>query len=327
MADRIPDGEIDIASWFHHKPVMIKVWERWVWLGIVLIAIFGGAAAGSRKSNGENPDSKPAAPRISTSSRGADKLSSRSGGGESKEEKEIRQMANHALSTPSRTERYRRVMLMLDRTTADNWSILWKEYIRQTLVEGRIHENEWSLFMNRVGEVAGLEAMEYFSHNGQSEFTFNRREVLIGWAAIDPDGALAWMKSKPANEMPAELWGAMMAGAASKDSSVALKLLSEVPESHSLPVVRQTVDTLIQTEGLEKTVALLEKLAGEVPEGEAMPRRLQVFYKEIQQRAGRMDWLAKSYPDMPVRAASLEKLKASFEPGQQAGTGTQDASE
>jgi hypothetical protein len=232
-------------------------------------------------------------------------------------------MANHALSTPRRTERYQRLMAMLDDTTAENWNTLWKEYIRQTLEEGRVHETEWSLFMNRVGEVAGPDAMEYFTHNGQEQFTFNRREVLLGWAGLDPAGALAWLKEQPAESQPAEFWGAVMRGASSNDTRLAMDLLSEIPENLSAPVVRSTADNLIQTEGLAHTAELLERKVAEIPEGQPIPDRLKVFYQELKERSARMKWLAESYPDMNTHQPSLDRLTEAFEPG--AATGSDES--
>ena len=229
-----------------------------------------------------------------------------------RDESELRRMANHALSTPRRTERYQRLMAMLDDTTADNWNTLWKEYIRQTLEEGRVHETEWSLFMNRVGEVAGPDAMEYFSNHGQEQYTFNRREVLKGWAAVEPQGALEWLKAQPQESQPVEFWGAVMSGAAASDSKLAMEMLSEIPMELTQQVVRSTVDGLIQTEGLAHTAELLEEKVAGISEGGTIPADLRFFYQELDQRVGRMKWLADSYPDMNSRQPSLENLAGRF---------------
>jgi hypothetical protein len=294
---------------------MVKKWERLIWIAGVLLALFAGMAGGGGESGPKvAPVSNETPPRRGKpADHGGQRESSR--GGDIRDEAELRKMANHALSTPSRTERFQRVMEILDRTTAENWSVLWKEYIRQSLEEGRFHEAEWQLFMNRVGEVAGPDAMEYFTHNGQNQFTFNRREVLSGWSSIDPQGALAWLKNQPHEKQPRELWGAVMNGAAGKDPQLALQLLRDVPDEHSPAVVRGTVDTLIQSEGLPATAKLLEELVAEIPEGASMPPRLVIYYQELRKREARMKWLSDSYPDMPVKPASLDSLKQVFEPG------------
>jgi hypothetical protein len=288
--------------------------ERLCWIGVVLVAVMCGIGVG-RVGNGsdgaaENARAGRATPRDHGGSKGAPREDSHWAG--IRDETELRKMANHALSTPRRTERFQRLMAMLDNTTAENWNTLWKEYIRQTLEEGRVHETEWSLFMNRVGEVGGPDAMEYFSHHGQQQYTFNRREVLKGWAAMEPRGALEWLKAQPVETQAVEFWGAVMAGAAASDSKLALELLSEIPAKLTQQVVRSTVDGLIQTEGLAHTARLLEERVSEIPEGEAIPPDLQFFYQELDQRVGRMKWLADSYPDMNSRQPSLDLLAQRF---------------
>ncbi len=201
-------------------------------------------------------------------------------------------------------------MQMLDRTTRENWQVLWHEYIRQTLEEGRVHEHEWSLFMNRVGELDGAEAMEYFTHNGQNEYTFNRREVLTGWAAADPRGAHAWLTSQPEAEQRPEFWGAVLRGASARDASLTLTWLGEVPREHAPGVTRQVVDSLIQAEGIANTAgALLEMTEGT---GGSPPPHLAMFYAELKGRAERMTWLGQSYPDVTHNPPDLAKLEAIF---------------
>jgi hypothetical protein len=235
-----------------------------------------------------------------------------------KNEQELRKLANHALSTPRRTERFQRLMSLLDSTTAENWNTLWKEYIRQTLEEGRIHETEWSLFMAKVGEVAGPDAMEYFTHHGQESYTFNRREVLKGWAAMDPSGALAWLEGQPPANQPVEFWGAVMTGAAANDSSLAISLLTRIPPNISPEVIGATADTLIQSEGLGNTIQLLDEMVATVPSDSPLPPHLMHFYQVLKQRSDRIHWLAQSYPDMDVRQPSLDHLSEQFASGSRA---------
>jgi hypothetical protein len=227
-----------------------------------------------------------------------------------RDDRELRQLADHALSTANRTERYQRLMQMLDRTTKDNWQTLWHEYIRQTLEEGRVHEHEWSLFMNRVGELAGPEAMEYFTHNGQNEHTFNRREVLIGWATADPRGAHEWLTSQPVENQPREFWGALVQGASARDATLALTWLGEVPPAHAPAVTRHAVESLIQAEGIANTSAALQKMVE--TSGGTPPPHLRMFFEELKARASRMEWLSQAYPDVNHRAPDLAELEAAF---------------
>ena len=197
----------------------------------------------------------------------------------------LRNFTEHALSAPSRTERFKRVGLMLDEVTPENWQTIWKEYIRQTLKEGRIHEAEWTLFMSRVGEVAGPAAMEYFTHNGQNQYTFNRREVLHGWAAADPQGAYRWLLEQPADKQPPEFWQAVLDGATAQDPKLALGWLKEAPPQMAATLARGTVASQIQADGLAGTIKSIEQLVAETPEGSPQPDYLKLFYKELATRA------------------------------------------
>ncbi len=291
---------------------MTRSLERIVWVIAILIVAAIGVV--QRSGNGDSPGDVEA---------GADssRRQARDGGGRSgrernalhsvRDEQELRNIANHALSAPSRTERYQRVMQILDRTTEENWMVLWKEYIRQTLEEGRIHETEWSLFMNRVGEVAGPEAMEYFTHNAQNEHTFNRREVLLGWATVDPDGAFEWLRNQPEDAQPPEFWASVLRGATARDAELALAWLEAVPRQHSPQVVRDTVSSLIQAEGIVKTAEALEEMAARYPDG-SPPAHLTMFFHELKKRSQRMDWLSQSYPEFNHRSPRFEDLEIIF---------------
>ncbi|MEO5914743.1 MAG: hypothetical protein ABIS50_10950 [Luteolibacter sp.] len=286
--------------------------ERIYWAGAVVLTALCGTLVGKKP-----PATAPVAEQARNAKKdGRDSTrTERAAQPAPRDEADLRRLANHALSAPNRTERFQRLMILLDNTTAENWNTLWKEYIRQTLEEGRIHETEWSLFMSRVGEVAGPDAMEYFAHHGQEQYTFNRREVLKGWAAKDPKGALTWLEGQPETDQPAEFWGAVMSGAAANDSKLATELLARIPSGISPGVVRSTADTLIQSEGLGNTIHLLEDMVAVIPPGGAIPPHLTQFYQELKQRSERIKWLAGSYPDMKTRQPSILQLDEKFAPG------------
>ena len=297
---------------------MTRSSERLVWIGAVVLALGFGTAGGivsQRKSSADDDGGEMGRFR---SERGANLQAegSRSPIRLIRDEKELKIMADRALSTPSKTERYHRVMQILDQTTAENWKVLWEEYIGQTLRDGRIHETEWSLFMNRVGEVAGPDAMEYFTHNGQSEYKFNRGQVLAGWAASNPESAFEWLKAQP-QEDSGEFWNALMSGASTKDAALALTWLDQVPADSVAPIARSTVDGMIQSEGMAKTIRALEDMVAEVPAGTEMPPHLQAIYQELERRAGRVDWLGQAFPDLYPGAPDLEKLRTVFKDPQQ----------
>lgn len=292
---------------------MINNHERIIWsLALLGVVIWGGL-------RGNSGDGKVAAPaqdggKAAASQGGRDRSGEGGLRGERppRDEAGLRKYANHALSTPSRTERFKRVMIMVDEVTPDNWRTIWTEYIRQTLAEGRVHEAEWGLFMNRVGEVAGPDAMEYFTHNAQNQYTFNRREILSGWAAQDPQGAWRWLQSQPEDKRPPEFWQAVMDGAAAKDPKIALGWLAEAPAEVATRVAPRMVTSQIQADGLAGTIKSVEEMAAATPEGQQQPAYLAAFYKELSDRVRRMKWLAEAYPDVPSTIPDLAPLNAMF---------------
>jgi hypothetical protein len=293
---------------------MSRSLERVIWAVVVLAAVVFGLLGRNSKSEEESGD---ATVRNSSSS---SNRSARSGESDStttkgvaRDETSLRKFASQALSTPSRTERYQRVMKMLDETTAENWRTIWNEYIRQTLEEGRVHESEWSLFMNRVGELAGADAMEFFTHNAQNEYTFNRREVLQGWASENPEAAYQWLKAQPEDQRVAEFWGAVLDGAAARDPKMAIDWLKEVPPNFSDRVAAKIVGSQVQSTGLAGTIVTLEEMAATVPEGTEPPKYMQAFYRELKSRAQRLDWLGKAYPDFKLLNPQMDSLQAVFE--------------
>lgn len=308
---------IDILLWFESSHGMIGKRERIVWVAVVVLVVVWGVlrGGGGKTVTQEEAEGRTAG---TTASGGRD----RSGGGGLKGERPprdedgLRKYANHALSAPSRTERFKRVMIMVDEVTPENWQTIWKEYIRQSLAEGRFHEVEWGLFMNRVGEIGGPEAMEYFTHNGQSEYTFNRREILAGWAAQDPQGAWRWLQSQPEDKRVPEFWRSVLNGAAAKDPKIALDWLAQAPPDVARDIAPSIVGSQIQADGVAGTIASLEKMVAATPEGQQPPAYLGAFYRDLAGRVRRMEWLAASYPDIPSTALDLSKLEAVLGPSE-----------
>lgn len=294
---------------------MIKNGERFAWAVVVLSLVVWGVMRGGGDSD------HPEQPRDSRKA-GAAAGGGRDRGGEGglrgerppRDEEGLRKYANHALSAPSKTERFKRVMIMVDEVTPENWQTIWKEYIRQSLAEGRFHEAEWGLFMNRVGEIGGPEAMEYFSHNGQSEYTFNRREILAGWAAQDPQGAWRWLQSQPEDKREPEFWQSVLNGAAAKDPKIALEWLAEAPPQIAQQVAASIVGSQIQADGMAGTIASLEKMVAATPEGQPPAPYLAAFYRNLADRVNRMKWLGEAYPEIPSATLDLSKLEGVFGP-------------
>jgi len=292
---------------------MIGNGERFVWSAVVLSVVVWGVLRGGDDDAGNGKAAKesrkPAASASAGGGRGAGFVR---GERAPRDPDELRKYTNHALSAPSRTERFRRVMIMVDEVTPDNWQTIWKEYIRQSLAEGRFHEAEWGLFMNKVGEIGGPDAMEFFTNNAQNEYTFNRREILAGWAAQDPQGAWKWLQSQPEDKRPAEFWVSVLNGAAAKDPKIALEWLAEAPPEISQQIAPSIVGSQIQADGMAGTIASLEQMVADTAEGQRPPAYLEAFYRNLADRVNRMKWLGAAYPDIPAATLDLSKLEGVF---------------
>lgn len=292
---------------------MIKNRERLIWVAIVLIAVTWKILWGGK--DGSAADTEDTGRQRTTQTdrtRGGNRPDERSAARVPRDPDGLRKFAGHALSTPSRTERFKRVLAMLDEVTPENWRTVWAEYVRQTLGEGRVYEEEASLFMNHVGEIAGPDAMEYFSGQAQDQTTTNRRAVLQGWATGDPQGAHRWLTSQPADQQSFDFWQAVLNGATAKDPKMALRWLKDAPSPFVIPLVRGNVTCQIQAEGLEGTIKSLEEMTAATPAGTRQPEYLWYFYKELETRVKHMNWLSRSYPEINSPPPRLDGLAAVF---------------
>lgn len=195
-----------------------------------------------------------------------------------------------ALASPLRTGRFVALAAALEQVKPGTWQDMWDEFKRQTTEDGRVHEVEWSLFMNRVGEIDGAGAMAFFEKNGQPEYTFNRREILRGWAAAAPEAAIAWMDSQPADSPNQELHSTLLAGVVQANPDLALSLLAKAPEAQSREMVSDFMGDLIQAKGIQFAMDRVAALRNS--NGDSVSGYVSAMDREITQRVGRMAWLA-----------------------------------
>lgn len=286
--------------------------ERLCWLGALLIAIAIGLSVGKvsgRNHTGDSQDQEGAHdPKLGNSRDGSE--SSRPP--KAKGPGELNRRLTGALLTQERTDRFQKLAWVLDEVTPANWQELWEEYIRLTLEDGRVHELEWQFFMNRVGEVDGPGAIEYFQTHGQSEYTFNRREVLRGWAGVDPEGAATWLSSQPQDSPNQSLWPALVSAVAGTNPDQAINIVGGLDPEKQNRLVAPMVDSMIQLEGIKGAIQRLQSLADQVPDGEAPPPLLESYYSTLRDRAGRMDWLGNAYPEFERDAPDFTALDERF---------------
>lgn len=303
---------------------MTRTLERGIWVGALILSVSITLLVGrSSEQEGEkiSPTKStrsqefrvkgPSRPSYERTRVGAYEKKAEFAWSQAESADELADFLTEALEIPRDTERLQHITEMLDHVTPENWSTLWQAYIRQTMDDGRVQATEWILFMNRVGEVAGPEAIAYFELNGQPQQTFNRREVLKGWASKDPRSAIDWMESQKEGGANSSLWPSLVGSVSESDPSLAFDLLDTVPESYASSAAGSLFEGMVQSEGL---AASQERLLSKIAEAEPsdISPAWRRYYQLLEERVGRMKWLSEEYVDMEARIPDLSELEPYF---------------
>jgi hypothetical protein len=104
------------------------------------------------------------------------------------------------LREPNRLERLSQLCDVLRRVTPENWRGMLDAFTRQTAFEGREHGDEWKLLLQRIGAVAGADAViDALNTNGANRGD-RARNTLEGWIMADRDVAVAWVETRSPEE-------------------------------------------------------------------------------------------------------------------------------
>lgn len=114
---------------------------------------------------------------------------------------------------------------LIERVTPANWNEVFQVMGRARL-EGMISEREEQWFLQRVGEVAGVAAMDRFKPaDPVKDFeTNNGRHAMRGWVQADPAGALGWLEAQPEGNYRTGMAQGFVRGAAAQDPKAALRV-------------------------------------------------------------------------------------------------------
>lgn len=161
------------------------------------------------------------------------------------------------LSVPDRLERLTRLCEMLRQMTKENWRDISTAFNRQTEFTGRTHSAEWRLMLDRVGEVAGADALEETLADGTNRPRLTA--IAEGWAAGDPQAAMQWLEAQ-SPERQRELAGAFVSGLARTDPATALTYIgTRMPEARD-ELMPEIVNGLIQQSGFQRAEEILATL-------------------------------------------------------------------
>ena len=220
----------------------------------------------------------------------------------------------HVLSEPNRISRLRALAEMLEKVTPENWRWVREAFTEQSKHTGRTHDFEWALMLERVGEVAGAEALGPNGLRGTSEMP----HLLAGHASRNADAAIEWFAQRPQDEQE-RLIAPLLSGIAQTDPRRALSFAAlQGPEIWGR-TIGPIVHAAIQRGGITEAETLLD-VVPRSPDGERSPSE-QVFL-ELTMRKLHMDgirnqptellaWVDEYLrPGSPVGAASLRNIVA-----------------
>jgi len=176
----------------------------------------------------------------------------------------LKALTEQAIKDPSPITRQLALARLLENMTADN-----ALEIRQQMVALDPDDDTWTKFNYAFGALAGKEAFEFARTSDEPDLN----AVLMGWAAADPQGAIAML-----DQLPPELEGQraaleqnLVAGIADKDLALATQTalrLSSVEGAdprHTNRLMRTVANEALRTGGVESASIW----AGSLPDGEA----------------------------------------------------------
>jgi len=156
--------------------------------------------------------------------------------------KEVTSLATRAITTPPGNARVLHLQQALAAIDASNWrgafEIFWRARTRNL-----ISEKEQLWVMERIGDVAGLEATERFKPRDpiNNAETHNARHAMKGWALRDPQAALAYVTSQPEGRFrEGMLWG-FLAATALTDPPTALRAVEAAQPEQQTRLLRNLV--------------------------------------------------------------------------------------
>jgi hypothetical protein len=180
---------------------------------------------------------------------------------------QIRVQTFELLAAPDSFERMRRLCEMIPHVTAENWREFVDAFVRQTATTGRIHNTEWALAMERVGQVAGREAIEEAFASEKSRVQSRAPLLLTGWASTDPKAAQEWF-DRLGPDMQSTYAGPFLSGLARKEPSTALELLATRFADNRDALTPQIVDGMVRRGGVREAEEVLLQLrdGSDIPE-------------------------------------------------------------
>lgn len=163
-----------------------------------------------------------------------------------------------ALEQANPTQRLAALARVLESVTPANWREGLTIFSEQAKKFGRSHYQEWLLYVERAGEVAGVEAMKHFAAGDNLEAS---RACLTGWAAVQPKAAVDWIETEAAPGLRDKIFGAAVRGIVQKDAGLGIALVEQLPLEVRHNYTRGLMDSIVQAKGIEPAVEIFNGIA------------------------------------------------------------------
>ena len=215
------------------------------------------------------------------------------------------------LSQPKRIERLRGLCDLLDLTTKENWRSIRDAFIQQSVHEGRKHDLEWSLMLERMGEVAGEDLMAELVNGATPRERLDASRCMEGWVAADPATALEWFQSQPSVIQDAH-WPGFFRGLGRSDPRRAARLLQDQNKQVWEPTLNSVLEGAFEHGGFQAAEQLIDDVMA-LPELDLHFKR-KIVYEVGQRRlesarlsgdaAAPLEWFDRFLqPDSPIGPA------------------------
>jgi hypothetical protein len=240
-------------------PKSLFTWVVGALIAVVafLLGQFSSTGSGTAKSSdASSPVPGSARDGAQSNSPAATKVDVANAGSVLLNGEQLRVQAFEILSLSDSIDRMRRLCDLMRSVTAENWREFVDAFVRQAGTTGRIHQAEWKLAMERVGQLAGKEAIEQTLASETSRMQSRTPLLLAGWASTDPKAAQQWLERQDP-EMQSAYAGALLSGMARSDPTSALTLMaSRYPDERDM-LTPQIVEGMVQKGGVREAEELL----------------------------------------------------------------------
>lgn len=185
------------------------------------------------------------------------------------------------LSEPNRVTRMQRLCELLAQLSSENWRSAVDAFAVQTATEGRWQLDEWHLMIERVGEVAGAEALDEAIRLGKASDIYRAQKVLTGFASAEPKAAVEWF-NKQAPELRPQLFNSLLAGLGRSDGKSAIALILDQPRETWEPGAAKIVQGAMQSGGFRAGEELFEfiKSRADFPD----PLKVTILFELVQRK-------------------------------------------